>query len=63
MKSLLRTLPLVCLYLSSCATDNAALQERLDKRNASYQQLQDRRQMREQARDERYDAWFDRVMN
>ena len=50
------------VLLSSCAS-NEALEERLDQRNANYDNLQERRGMRQQARDERDDAWFDRVMH
>lgn len=49
------------VFLSSCAS-NEALDDRLDKRNENYTDLQDRRGMRQGARDARSDAWFDRVM-
>ena len=47
----------------SCADNNEELQQRLDRRNESYGQLQERRKMRGEARDERYDAWWDRTMH
>lgn len=50
------------LFLSSCAS-NDELEDRLEKRNDSYGNLQDRREMRQDARQERTDAWFDRVMH
>ena len=50
------------LPLVSCAS-NAELEERLERRNTSYQNYQDRRTMRKDARQERTDAWFDRVMH
>ncbi len=50
------------ILLSSCAS-NEELQNRMDSRNANYQSLQDRREIRQDARDERYDAWFDRIMD
>jgi hypothetical protein len=34
----------------------------MDKRNESYYKLQERREIRQDARDDRYDAWFDRIM-
>jgi hypothetical protein len=48
--------------LVSCAS-NEELQDRLDDRNDSYSNLQERREMRQDARQERTDAWFDRVMH
>jgi hypothetical protein len=50
------------LSLASCAS-NDELQDRLDARNDSYLNLQQRREMRQDARQERTDAWFDRVMH
>ena len=50
------------ILLSSCAS-NEALEDRLETRNANYENLQERRGMRQQARDERDDAWYDRVMH
>jgi hypothetical protein len=51
---------------SSCASDddpgNYKLEQRLDRRNDNYQNSIDRRSMRRHARDERYDAWFDMIM-
>ena len=48
--------------LSSCAS-NEQLEKRLDSRNESYSNVQDRRSMRKDARQGRTDAWFDRVMH
>ena len=48
--------------LSSCES-NAELEDRLEKRNESYSSYQDRREIRQDARQERTDAWFDRVMD
>ncbi len=49
--------------LSSCSTDrNENLTYRLKKRNDVYLEKQDRRAMRKEARDKRYNAWFDRIM-
>jgi hypothetical protein len=39
------------------------LARRLDKRNEAYLNWQERRKLKQQARDERYQAWFDRIMN
>lgn len=47
--------------LSSCSTE--ALQDRMDSRNEAYSKLQERREIRQDARDARYDAWWDRVMD
>ena len=72
MKSRFLTLmiPAALLLLSglfsSCASDddpgNYKLEQRLDRRNDRYQNSIDRRAMRRKARDERYDAWFDMIM-
>jgi hypothetical protein len=50
------------LSLVSCTSDDD-LQDRLDDRNERYLGLQQRREMRQDARQERTDAWFDRVMH
>jgi hypothetical protein len=51
-------------FLTSCATDesNTQLRRRLDERNESYRERQERRAIRAQAREERYNIWWDRVM-
>ena len=59
--------PLIALIggtvlLSSCAS-NDELEDRLDQRNANYMNVQDRRGMRQDAREARDDAWYDRVMH
>lgn len=59
---MLPVLGLPCLLLSSCAS-NAALQGRLDRRNDNYDNLQERREMRQDAREARYDSWWDRAMH
>lgn len=51
----------VTCALASCSS-NEELQDRMDKRNESYYKLQERREIRQDARDDRYDAWFDRIM-
>ena len=50
------------LGICSCES-NDDLQDRLHSRNDSYSNFQERRQMRQDARQERTDAWFDRVMH
>ena len=50
------------LVLSSCAS-NEELEHRMEKRNDAYSNLQKRREIRQDARQERTDAWFDRVMH
>ncbi len=47
--------------LTGCSND--ALQERVDGYNDAYSKLQERREIRQDARDARYDAWWDRVMD
>ena len=53
---------LLLALLNSCAS-NDGLQDRMDRRNSNYQSFQDRREIRQDARQERTDAWFDRVMH
>jgi hypothetical protein len=49
--------------LCSCSSsDHSKLEKRLDERNTEYQNYQDRRALRQQARQERTDAWYDRAM-
>jgi hypothetical protein len=49
---------------SSCSTkSNEELARRLEKRNDAYFNWQERRKIRQEAREERYQAWFDRIMN
>lgn len=57
----LSLLAAVTCALASCSS-NEELQDRMDKRNDSYYKLQERREIRQEARDDRYDAWFDRIM-
>lgn len=63
-----RAISFVLLALSasilapSCAS-NEELEQRLDRRTESYSKYQDRKKMRAEARDDRYDAWYDRVMH
>lgn len=47
--------------LCSCAS-NDDFEKRLQKRNSSYSDYNDRREIRLDARQERTDMWFDRVM-
>jgi hypothetical protein len=52
------------ILFSSCSSkSNEELARRLDKRNDAYFNWQERRKLRQQARDERYQAWFDRIMD
>ncbi|RBP38035.1 hypothetical protein DES53_11233 [Roseimicrobium gellanilyticum] len=63
MKAILTTLVLaVFCCLASCSS-NEELQDRLDNRNDAYSNFQERREMRADARQQRTDAWFDRVMH
>jgi hypothetical protein len=58
---------LLCLvtasFLVSCTTDTDELRSKLKAKNESYIGRQERAKMRKQARQERTDAWFDRVMH
>jgi hypothetical protein len=62
MKINLTLLVAACGCLASCSSPEE-LQSRMDKRNDSYYNLQERREIRQDARDDRYDAWFDRIMD
>ena len=46
----------------SCAS-NDEFQDRMDKRNESYSNYNERREIRLDARQERTDMWFDRAMH
>lgn len=48
--------------LTSCAS-NEQLQERLDRRTDTAIKYQERRKMRNEANDVRYNAWYYRVMH
>lgn len=63
MKALLLLLALILVTgLSSCAS-NADFEKRMQGRNEAYSNLNDRRTIRLDARQERTDMWFDRVMH
>ena len=63
MKAILTTLVLSVLCCLTSCSSNEELQDRLDKRNQTYSNFQDRREMRADARQQRTDDWFDRVMH
>ena len=64
MKPTILLTTLACLFgLVSCATDNDDLQRRMDERNDAYSNYNERRKIRTDARQERTDMWFDRVMH
>ena len=50
--------------ISSCASDKSPEEyaEKLEKRNKKYSNYSERRRMRIQARQERTDLWFKRIM-
>lgn len=49
---------------SSCSSDHEInLANRLKRRNDLYMAKQERRTMRKEARDKRFNAWFDRIMD
>jgi hypothetical protein len=62
MKAILLVLIATCL-LASCTTDTDELRHELKERNERYIDRQERARMRKNARQERTDAWFDRVMH
>lgn len=58
---------LTALLIAGCASDpygdpNYALKRQLREKNEKYEAFMDRQRMRRQAGDERYQAWFDSVM-
>lgn len=63
MKSVLLLFTLILATgLSSCAS-NADFEKRMQGRNETYSDFNDRRNIRLDARQERTDMWFDRVMH
>lgn len=60
------TIPLIAaatVCLACCASSNEELQQRMDQRNSNYATFQERREIRTDARQERTDMWYDRVMH
>lgn len=55
-------LGLAALSMVSCAS-NDELRQRKDSQNDAYMSLQERREIRLDAREERYDARYDRIMH
>ena len=53
---------LLPVFVSSCAS-NEPYEDRMDRRTDAYVGSQDRREIRQDARQERTDAWYDRVMH
>ena len=62
MKSLLFLTSALIFTLGSCAS-NDDFQDRMDKRNDAYGNLQERRDIRLKARQGRTDDWYDRAMH
>ena len=50
----------IVVFVSSCSTQD--VQERQDKMTNSYENRQEKREIRNEARQDRSDAWFNRVM-
>ncbi len=48
--------------LTSCMS-NEEYRRKLDKRNESYRQFEERLQMYSESMDERYETWVDRVLD
>ncbi len=63
MFSLLIVPVLIAQSLLTSCVSNEEFEQRLDKRNAKYLEMEERRDMRLDARDERYEAWSDRVLD
>lgn len=53
---------IAALGVCSCAS-NDEFQDRMDRRNDAYSNYNDRRKTRLDARQERTDMWYDRVMH
>lgn len=53
---------LLAAVLSSCMS-NEEYRRKLDKRNESYRQFEERLQMYSESMDERYETWVDRVLD
>lgn len=49
------------IFLISCASDG--VQKRVDQRGGTLERMGENMEIRRQARDERYDRQFDRLMN
>lgn len=62
MKTILFLSSALILTLASCAS-NDDFQDRMDRRNDAYGNLQERRDIRLDARQGRTDAWFDNKMH
>lgn len=63
MKAILLFLAVILVTgLSSCAS-NADFEKRMQGRNETYSNFNDRRDIRLDARQQRTDMWFDRVMH
>ena len=62
-KALLLCLIMASCLISSCTTDTNELRSDLKKQNERYIGRQERWRMRKEARQERTDAWFKRMMN
>lgn len=62
MKAIILLALILATGLSSCAS-NADFEKRMQKRNDTYSSFNERRTIRVDARQERTDMWFDRVMH
>jgi hypothetical protein len=60
---LLPTIALLAAALLGSCVNYEKYEQRRQKRNASYYEKQERRQMRAYEREDRYDAWVDRLMD
>ena len=62
MKNILIPVILLLPVLTSCVS-NDQFEERIDRRSEALENVQDRRKIRIDARQDRTDAWYDRAMN
>lgn len=63
MKTLLLLLLTTTTFLTSCTTDTDELRSKLKRKNEAYLDRQERWKMRKEARQERVDAWYDRMLH
>ncbi len=54
---------ILCPCLLAGCVSNEELEKRLRKENEAYERYNERRKMRIEAREERDEMWFDRVMD
>lgn len=63
MRTLSTIIGLVTCLLGTSCVSNEQFEQRMDDRNDAYRSYNERRNTRLDARQERTDMWFDRVMH